>query len=138
VNTIRYSVPVAWIGRRVEVRETRDKLEIELDARHLVTHERALTPQQQRITRSPPIGRRAGQASSAAIRTRRKKAITDAAPETALYVAALKQKAANGGGPCPAATIALAAGISARTVSPARGARKPPSMDSTISTAWSE
>ena len=32
MNSIRYSVPVAWIGRRVEVRETRDKLEIELDA----------------------------------------------------------------------------------------------------------
>jgi translation elongation factor EF-Tu-like GTPase len=40
VNSIRYSAPVAWIGRRVEVRETRDKIEIELDARHLVTHER--------------------------------------------------------------------------------------------------
>src|ERR1017187_7009468 len=45
VNSIRYSVPVAWIGRRVEVRETRDKIEMELDARHLVTHERAVTPQ---------------------------------------------------------------------------------------------
>src|SRR6184192_2183753 len=39
VNSIRYSVPVSWIGRRVEVRETRDRIEIELDARHLVTHE---------------------------------------------------------------------------------------------------
>jgi hypothetical protein len=29
----RYSVPAAFIGRRVEVRETRDKIEIELDAR---------------------------------------------------------------------------------------------------------
>jgi predicted transcriptional regulator len=33
VHSIRYSVPVSWIGRRVEVRETRDKIEIELDAR---------------------------------------------------------------------------------------------------------
>ena len=32
VNSIRYSVPVSWIGRRMEVRETRDKVEIELDA----------------------------------------------------------------------------------------------------------
>jgi hypothetical protein len=31
VNSIRYSVPVSWIGRRVEVRETRDRIEIELD-----------------------------------------------------------------------------------------------------------
>jgi hypothetical protein len=50
VNSIRYSVPVFWIGRRVEARETRDKIEIELDARHLVTHVRAVTPQSQRIT----------------------------------------------------------------------------------------
>ena len=40
VNTNRYSVPVDWIGRRVEVRETRDKIEIQLDARHLITHRR--------------------------------------------------------------------------------------------------
>jgi Mu transposase, C-terminal domain len=37
VNSIRYSVPVAWIGHRVEVRETRDKIEIEMDTRHVVT-----------------------------------------------------------------------------------------------------
>jgi hypothetical protein len=41
VNSIRYSVPVPRIGRRVEVRETRDKIDIELDARHIVTHETA-------------------------------------------------------------------------------------------------
>src|SRR5437016_3081984 len=45
VNSNRYSVPVYWIGRRVEVRETRDRIEIELDARNLVTHEHAVTPQ---------------------------------------------------------------------------------------------
>src|SRR5882757_4235320 len=59
VNSIRYSAPVGWIGRRVEVRETRDKIEIELDARHIVTHVRAVTPQSQRITLAahrPPRG----------------------------------------------------------------------------------
>ena len=40
VNTNRYSVPVDWIGRRVEVRETSSKIEIQLDARHLVAHQR--------------------------------------------------------------------------------------------------
>ena len=34
----RYSVPISWIGRRVEVRESKDKVEIQLDARNLVTH----------------------------------------------------------------------------------------------------
>jgi len=68
VNSIRYSVPVSWIGRRVEVRETKDKIEIELDPRHIVTHVRAITPQ-----RSPNISHRAGKASSEAIRTRKNK-----------------------------------------------------------------
>jgi hypothetical protein len=40
LHTNRYSVPVDWIGRRVEVRETRDKIEIQRDARNLVTHTR--------------------------------------------------------------------------------------------------
>jgi hypothetical protein len=29
----RYSGPLKWIGRRVEVRETKDRIEIQLDAR---------------------------------------------------------------------------------------------------------
>jgi hypothetical protein len=32
LHTNRYSVPVDWIGRRVEVRETKDKIEIQRDA----------------------------------------------------------------------------------------------------------
>jgi hypothetical protein len=91
VNSNRYSVPVAWIGRRVEVRETRDKLEIELDARHIVTHERAVTPLHQRITLAahrPPRGAGIKRSDPHP----EEKAIIDAAPETALYVAALKQK----------------------------------------------
>jgi transposase len=91
VNTIRYSVPVAWIGHRVEVRETRDKIEIEMDARHIVTHVRAVTPCAQRVTLAahrPPRGE--------GVRCRdphpEEKTIVEAAPETALYVAALKQK----------------------------------------------
>src|SRR3954453_15027826 len=91
VNTIRYSVPVAWIGRRVEVRETRDKIEIEMDARHIVTHVRAVTPLSQRITLAahrPPRGEGVKRSDPHP----EEKAIVEAAPETALYVAALKQK----------------------------------------------
>jgi len=90
VNSIRYSAPAAWIGRRVEVRETRDKIEIELDARHLVTHLRAVTPQAQRITLAehrPP--RREGVRRDPHPEER---AILDSAPEIAPYIAALKQK----------------------------------------------
>jgi transposase len=91
VNSIRYSVPVAWIGHRVEVRETRDKIEIEMDARHIVTHARAVTPLSQRVTLAahrPPRGEGVKRSDPHP----EEKAIIEAAPETALYVAALKQK----------------------------------------------
>src|SRR5271170_8131512 len=90
VNSIRYSAPVAWIGHRVEVRETRDKIEIEMDARHIVTHARAVTPLSQRVTLAahrPPRGEGVKRDPHP-----EEKAIVEAAPETALYVAALKQK----------------------------------------------
>src|SRR5438445_8095222 len=91
VNSIRYSVPVAWIGRRVEVRERRDKVECGLDARHRVTHERAVTPLQQRVTLAahrPPRGEGVKRSDPHP----EEKAIVEAAPETALYVAAVKQE----------------------------------------------
>lgn len=91
VNSIRYSVPVAWIGRRVEVRETRDKFEIELDARHTVTHIRALTAPSQRITLAehrPPRGEGIKRSDPHP----EEQAILQAAPEIAPYVAALKQR----------------------------------------------
>jgi hypothetical protein len=74
----------------VEVRETRDKIEIEMDARHIVTHARAVTPLSQRITLAahrPPRGEGVKRDPHP-----EEKAIVEAAPETALYVAALKQK----------------------------------------------
>jgi hypothetical protein len=73
------------------VRETRDNIEIELDARHIVTHARAVTPLQQRITLAahrPPRGAGVKRSDPHP----EGKAIVEAAPETALYVAALKQK----------------------------------------------
>ena len=91
VNSIRYSVPVAWVGHRVEVRETRDKIEIEMDARHIVTHARAVTPLSQRVTLAahrPPRGEGVKRSDPHP----EEKAIVEAAPEIALYVAALKQK----------------------------------------------
>jgi hypothetical protein len=91
VHSIRYSVPVAWIGRRVEVRETRNKVEVELDARHIVTHVRALTPQQQRITLAehrPPRGEGVKRGNPHP----EELVILEAAPEIAPYVSELKQK----------------------------------------------
>jgi hypothetical protein len=91
VHFIRYSVPVSWIGRRVEVRETRDKITIELDARHIVTHVRALTPAQMRITLAehrPPRGEGVRRSDPHP----EEQAILQAAPEIAPYVTGLKQK----------------------------------------------
>jgi len=91
VNTNRYSVPVSWIGRRVEARETRDKIEIQLDARNIVAHARVVQPMQQRITLAehrPPRGQGVKRSDPHP----EEKAIVEAAPETAAYVAALKQK----------------------------------------------
>jgi hypothetical protein len=124
VNSIRYSVPVAWIGHRVEVRETRDKLEIEMDARHIVTHARAVTPLSQRVTLAAHRSPR-GEGVKRSDPHPEEKAIVEAAPETALYVAALKQKSCK--------VVALAR---ANRSWPRCG--KPPGMGSTISTVWSE
>jgi hypothetical protein len=91
VQSIRYSVPVSWIGRRVEIRETRDKIAIELDARHIVTHDRALTPLHQRIMLAehrPPRGAGVKRGDSHP----EEQALIEAAPEIAPYIAALKQK----------------------------------------------
>ena len=91
VHSIRYSVPVRWIGRRVEVRETQDNIEIQLDARHIVTHIRAWTPQHQRITlaeHKPPRGEGVKRSDPHP----EEQAILQVAPETAAYVAALKEK----------------------------------------------
>ena len=91
VHAIRYSVPVGWIGRRVEVRETRDKIVIERDARELVTHVRVVSPQAQRITLAahrPPRGEGVKRGDPHP----EEQAILQAAPEIAAYVAALKVK----------------------------------------------
>ena len=91
LHTNRYSVPVDWIGRRVEVRETKDKIEIQLDARRLVTHRRIVEAEHQRVLLAehrPPRGQRAPRPDPHP----EEKAIVAAAPELADYVAGLKQR----------------------------------------------
>ena len=91
VRTNRYSVPLEWIGRRVEVRETRDKVEIQLDARHLVTHRRIADAEHQRVMLAehrPPRGQRGSRPDPHP----EEKTIVTAAPELADYVVELKQR----------------------------------------------
>jgi transposase len=90
LHTNRYSVPADFIGRRVEVRESREKIEIELDARRIVTHTRLLTTDQ-RVTlgeHRPPRGE--GQKRSNP--HPEEQTILNAAPEIAPYVEDLKRK----------------------------------------------
>jgi transposase len=87
----RYSVPLDWLGRRVEVRETRDKIEIQLDARRLVTHRRVAEAAQERVLLAghrPPRGRNARRPDPHP----EEKTIVTAVPELAEYVAGLKQR----------------------------------------------
>src|SRR5476649_727951 len=91
LNSNRYSVPVDWIGRRVEVRETRDKIEIQLDARRLVTHQRIAEAEHQRVMLAehrPPRGHRDARPDPHP----EEQAIVTAAPELADYVVGLKQR----------------------------------------------
>jgi hypothetical protein len=91
LHTNRYSVPLDWIGRRVEVRETKDKIEIQLDTRRLVTHHRIAEAEHQRVMLAehrPPRGQRAPRPDPHP----EENAILTAAPELAEYVAGLKQR----------------------------------------------
>ena len=86
----RYSVPVSWIGRRVEVRESQDKVEIQLDARNLVTHRRIAEAEHQRVTlpqHRPPWGQGAKRSDLHL----EEEAILKLVPEIADYVTDLKK-----------------------------------------------
>lgn len=90
LHSNRYSVPAAFIGRRVEVRETREKIEIELDARRIVTHTRLLTADQ-RVTlgeHRPPRG----EGHKRGDPYPDEQTILNAEPELAPYVENLKRK----------------------------------------------
>lgn len=91
LHTNRYSVPPSFIGRQVEVRETRDHVEIELDARHIVQHRRIPTPDQVRVTlpeHRPPRGQGPSRRDPHPEET----ALLAAAPEIAPYIENLKRR----------------------------------------------
>ena len=91
LHTNRYSVPVDWIGRRVEVRETKDKIEIQRDARNLVTHTRIADAEHRRFMLAqhrPPRG----QGIQRPDLHPEEKTILESAPEMADYVAVMKQR----------------------------------------------
>lgn len=91
LHSNRYSVPASFIGRRVEVRETRDHLAIELDARQIVRHQRIATPDHVRVTlpeHRPPRGEGPCKRPSHP----EEQAILAVVPQLAPYVEELKRK----------------------------------------------
>jgi len=95
VSSQRYSVPWRLMGRRVEVREGRDKVEIYDGARMVASHVRVVSDQRQRVILAehrPPRGEMAKQTPSA-----QEQALLKLCPELADYIAQLKKRAGGRG-----------------------------------------
>jgi hypothetical protein len=91
LHSNRYSVPFTWINRRVEVRETKDQVVIQLDARNQVSHPRVAEAEHQRITvaaHRPPRGPSSPRPNPHP----EEQLIVQSVPEIADYVSALKQR----------------------------------------------
>lgn len=96
VNTNRYSAPAALIGRRVEVRESFEGIELFEGPRLVATHRREMEAvgsrsllEQHRVPRGEKPSRRDAPAEE--------KALIETAPELALYIEALKRISAGRG-----------------------------------------
>jgi hypothetical protein len=90
VQTNRYSVPAAWIGHQVEVRETRDRIEIQYGIRQSVCHDRVIDSVGKRITlleHRPPRG----QGIKRTDPRPEEKTLGEVVPEASDYVTALKK-----------------------------------------------
>jgi len=91
VQTNRYSVPVAWIGRQVEVRETRDRIEIQCGLRQSVCHERVIESIGKRVT-LPEHRPVRGQGIKRTDPRPEEKTLGQVVPEISDYVTALKKR----------------------------------------------
>jgi hypothetical protein len=86
----RYSCPADWIGRQVEVRETKDRVEIHDGLRRSVSHDRVVGKAGQRITLKEH--HRRGHQAVSRPPSREETANTQAIPEASVYVAGLRQR----------------------------------------------
>ena len=124
LHTNRYSVPLDWIGRRVEVRETQDKIEIQLDARHLVTHRRIAEAEHQRIMLAehrPPRG----QGIAASRSPSRGEGDSDRRARDGRLCRGPETAEPQGAHACLAPTAAPGAGVSPRTAAGGRAGSRP-------------
>lgn len=89
LNNNRYSVPLDWIGRQVEVQETWTKVTITLGSRKRVVHQRVIDGVNQTISDPEHRPRRGAPRPQPAREEERLLALR---PEIAEYVSALKRK----------------------------------------------
>ncbi|MGH8648876.1 MAG: Mu transposase domain-containing protein, partial [Burkholderiales bacterium] len=90
LHTNRYSVPAEWLGRTVELRETKDRIEIGY-GRKSISHERVVDAKGQRVTtreHRPPRGNGAKKTEPSP----EEKTVSQLAPDLLDYVAALKTR----------------------------------------------
>jgi hypothetical protein len=90
VQTNRYSAPAAWIGRQAEVRETKDRIEIQCGLRQSVCHERVIDPVGKRVT-LPDHRPARGHGIKRTDPRPEEKTLGQVVPEIASYVTALKK-----------------------------------------------
>jgi hypothetical protein len=91
VQTNRYSVPTAWIGRQVEVRESKDRIEIQCGLREsTIRHERVIDPIAKRVT-LPEHRPVRGQGIKRTDPRPEEKTLEQVVPGIADYVAAIKK-----------------------------------------------
>jgi len=91
VNTNRYSVPVKWINRPVQVRETWEAIEIEMAREPSVVHRRVIDPISKRIT-LPEHRLVRGQGRKRKGPPPEEKSLTEMVPELCVYITNLKKK----------------------------------------------
>lgn len=90
LHTNRYSVPADWVGRRVEVRETRERIEIS-DSKKSVSHSRVIDPIGQRVTTQEHRPPRGTGMKRTAHRSPEEGILSRLAPDLVGYVTALKK-----------------------------------------------
>lgn len=96
VRRNRYSVPYQLIGRDVEIRESRDRIDVYEGPRRVASHRRVLEPRNDRVTdraHRPPRSEGLFARQAVSVEERR---LTERLPESVAYVTLLRQRGRGG------------------------------------------
>lgn len=90
LHTNRYSVPIDWIGRQVQLRETKDRIDVQYASLPAISHQRLCDPLAERITLKQHRPER-GQCLKKTDPRPEEKAILEMVPEITDYLQALQK-----------------------------------------------